>query len=104
MHANPSLALGANLIQLLQRMANFFIKAQMVNILGFEGLIVSVTIICLPLQHKGSYLKYANEFVKMGVPTCQLKCICKSTVSKMVGPGAAHPWLQPTLCHSDDFD
>lgn len=44
-------------------MAWFFIEAQMVNILGSEGLMISVTIIRLPLWHKGSYSKYVTGFV-----------------------------------------
>ena len=79
MHLNPSLVPGVNLVWLIQGLANFFIKGQVVNTLGFEGQMVSVTIIQLPLQHKSSYTKYVNEFVQMGVAVFQSNFICKST-------------------------
>ena len=72
-------------------MARFFIEAQVVNILGSEGLMISVTIIRLPLWHKGSYSKYVTGFVKMGVPIFQSNRICKSTVSKFWPTGLPIP-------------
>lgn len=62
---------------LSQRLANFFVRDQTVNILGFAAHTVCSNYSVLPLQHKSSYRQYGDE--------CTWLCLNKTLLIKKKG-------------------
>lgn len=84
-HLSPGAHLYVANPQRMQQYAGFFIEAQMVNILGSEGLMISVTIIRLPMAQRQLF-KVCNWICKNGCAYVAIKPYLQKHSEQSFGP------------------